>query len=49
MVNTRTRGEAAASARLYAYAAAESTSSPGAPGIRCRKARGEGTVAEAGR
>ena len=28
---------------------AESASSPGAPGIRCRKARGEGTVADSGR
>ena len=49
IVNTRTRGEASASARPYAYASAESTNSPGAPAMRCRKARGEGTVAEAGR
>ena len=49
MVNSRTRGEEAASARQYAYAVAEFTSSPGAPGMRCKKARGETTPAEAGR
>ena len=43
MVNTRTRGEAAASALQYAYAFAESTNSPGAPIIRPKNARGEGT------
>ena len=44
MVNSRTRGEEAASARQYAYAVAEFTSSPGAPGMRCKKARGETTL-----
>jgi hypothetical protein len=48
ILNKRTRGEAAASARPYAYAVDESTNSPGAPAIRCRKARGDGTVPEAG-
>jgi len=49
IVNTRTRGEAAAKARAYAYACPESTKSPGAPEILPKNLRGEGAVAEAGR
>ena len=48
ILNTRTRGEAAANARAYAYAVAESTNSPGAPAIRCRNLLGDGTVDDAG-
>src|SRR3569832_1224402 len=48
MMNTRSRGEAAANARAYAYAVAESTNSPGAPAIRCRNLLGDGTVDDAG-
>src|SRR5262245_18065467 len=49
IVKISTRGDASASVRAYAYARAESTNSPGAPGMRFRNCRGEGTDCDAGR
>jgi hypothetical protein len=49
IVKTLTLGEDFASVWQYAYAFAEFTNSPGAPIIRPKYARGEGTLADAGK